>query len=187
MAAVTEPTVTYAEYLEAELRSQEKHEYLRGHVWAMAGGTLEHGRLAMAVGTALSIGLRGRPCVVLSSDVRVRIEETDRSTYPDVTVVCGTRKTASDDRDAVVNPTVIVEVLSDSTEAVDRGEKFAHYRRLADLREYVLVSQKEQRIELFRREADHWSLYEAGPGQWVELASLDVRLVVDEIYFDPLA
>ncbi len=179
--------MTYADYLTAERVAQVKHEYLRGQVWAMAGGTIEHGRLAMAIGNALSNALRGKPCVVLSSDVRVRIEATDRTTYPDVTVVCGPRAVSADDNDAIVNPVVLVEVLSDSTEADDRGEKFAHYRRLASLREYVLVSQHERRIEVFRREGDHWSLYEAAAGDTIQLGSIGAALVVDEIYFDPTA
>lgn len=133
----------------------------------------------------MSSALRGKPCVVLSSDVRVRIEATDRTTYPDVTVVCGPRAVAADDQDAIVNPVVLVEVLSDSTEADDRGEKVAHYRRLASLREYVLVSQHERRIEVFRREGDHWSLYEAAAGETIQLGSVGAVLVVDEIYFDP--
>jgi len=185
MSAVARTSMTYADYLTAERIAQVKHEYLRGQVWAMAGGTVEHGRLAMAVGSALSGALRGKPCVVLSSDVRVRIEATDRTTYPDVTVVCGPRAVAADDPDAIVNPVVLVEVLSDSTEADDRGEKFAHYRRLASLREYVLVSQRERRIEVFRREGDHWSLYEAAAGDTIELGSIGATLAVDEIYFDP--
>ena len=109
----------------------------------MAGGTPEHGRLAAALAGELRGKLRGRPCAVFSSDVRIRIAATDRTTYPDLSVVCGKRETAADDPDALVNPIVIVEVLSDSTEADDRGAKFAHYRRLESLREYVLVSQHE--------------------------------------------
>lgn len=185
MSAATGRHTTYAEYLEAERRSIEKHEYLRGRVWAMAGGTVEHGRLAAAVTIALGAALRGRPCVVLSSDVRVRVETTNRATYPDVSVVCGPPEPASDDRDAIVNPIVVVEVLSDTTEKDDRGEKFAHYRRLASLREYVLVAQEDRRIEVFRREGDHWSLFEAGPGGSIELTSIGATLVVDDIYFDP--
>lgn len=187
MSAAPRTLMTYAEYLAAEQHAPVKHEYLRGQVWAMAGGTVEHGRLAVAVSTALSNALRGKPCVVLSSDVRVRIESTDRATYPDVTVVCGPRVMATDDRDAIINPVVLVEVLSDSSEADDRGEKFAHYRRLPSLREYVLVSQRERRIEVFRREGDHWSLYEAGPMESIELTSIGATLAVDEIFFDPTA
>lgn len=187
MSAAARTLMTYAEYLAAERDAPVKHEFLHRQVWAMAGGSVEHGRLAVAVSTALSNALRGKPCVVFSSDVRVRIESTDRATYPDATVVCGPRATAPDDPDALINPVVLVKVLSDSTEADDRGEKFAHYRRLASLEEYVLVSQRERRIEVFRREGNHWSLYEAGPTESIELSSIGATLAVDEIYFDPTA
>jgi Uma2 family endonuclease len=179
--------MTYAEYLALERGSEVKHEYVNGQVYAMAGGTPDHGRLAMNVGRLLGAALAGKPCAVFSSDVRVRIESTGRSTYPDLTVVCGRLARAGDDADAIVNPIVLVEVLSDSTEASDRGDKFAHYRRLPSLREYVLVSQTTPRIEVFRRrEGGDWVLSEAGPGEAARLESIDVALPVDEVYHDPL-
>ncbi|GAC1581704.1 MAG: Uma2 family endonuclease [Polyangiales bacterium] len=179
--------MTYSDYLTAERRAEVRHEYLRGQVWAMAGGTIEHGRLASALAGELRSGLRGRPCAVFSSDVRIRVEATDRATYPDLSVACGKRETAKDDDDALTNPMIIVEVLSDSTEADDRGQKFAHYRQLTSLREYVLVSQHEPRIEVFRCESGRWALYEAGAHQSIRLESIDVELVVDEVFRDPLA
>jgi len=179
--------MTYAEYLELERSSDIKHEYLRGEVIALAGGTPEHSRLAANVIGELRTALSGRPCVVFTSDARVRIEATDRATYPDVTVVCERLEHAADDRDAITNPVVIVEVLSDQTEADDRGEKFAHYRRLASLREYVLVSQRTTRIEVYRRQGLAWVFSEAAAGQALALESLGVTLSVDEIYRDPLA
>jgi Uma2 family endonuclease len=183
MAAATR----YAEYVAAEAASDVKHEYLRGEIFAMAGGTPEHGRLAANVIREIGKALGSRPRVVFTSDVRVRIYATDRATYPDVSVICGAIEKAPDDPDAIVNPVVIVEVLSDSTEASDRGEKFAHYRHLASLREYVLVSQQAARIEVYRREERGWVLSEAGPGGAVRLASLDMNLSVDEVYRNPLA
>ena len=186
--APSSASLTYAEYLAREQRSDTKHEFLRGEAWAMAGGTPEHGRLAAALIRALGNALDGRPCVVYTSDVRVRISESDRSTYPDLSVVCGKRISAPEDPDAITNPVVLVEVLSDTTEAEDRGEKFAHYRRLASLREYVLVSQKAERIEVFRRDAEgRWTLYESGRGAAFELVSLGVSVSVDQLYRDPLA
>lgn len=181
------PMVTYAEYLARERTSGVKHEYLRGDVWAMAGGTPTHARLSMALGWSLRNRLQGKPCVPYSSDLRVRIESTDRATYPDLTVICGPEQAAADDPDAITNPTVIVEVLSETTERSDRGEKFAHYQRLATLREYVLVSQDSQRIEVFRREGSTWvlSIYEAGAT--VKLESLALEFPVSEIYALPSA
>jgi Uma2 family endonuclease len=180
--------ITYAEYLEAEQASTIKHEFLRGEVYAMAGGSPEHAALAAAIITELGIALRGQPCRVFSSDLRVRVDATDLSTYPDITVICGTLVRSELDPQAAINPILIVEVLSDSTEAYDRGEKFAHYRRLPSLREYLLVSQREPRLESYRRTATgEWMLSEAGAGQTLILASLDaVQLSTDLVYRDPL-
>lgn len=179
--------MSYAEYLVREAASPEKHEYLRGRAWAMAGGTIEHARLQVAIASELRAALAGRPCVVLGSDARVRIDATDRTTYPDASVVCGPRQHSPVDPHALTNPVVLVEVLSKETERDDRGEKFAHYRHLASLEEYVLVSQEERRIEVFRRSAEGWVLSEATAGQTIRLRALDLTLDVDAIYFDPAA
>lgn len=181
--------MTYAEYLLAEQSSETKHEYLRGEVYAMAGGTPTHAGLAMAVGVALSNALAERPCRVFSSDLRVRVEATDLSTYPDLTVVCGRFEGSATDPDAAINPVLIVEILSDSTEAYDRGEKFAHYRRIPSLREYVLVSQHRPRLEAYaQNDEGAWVLAEATAGETLELRSLPgVQLQTDAIYRDPLA
>ncbi len=179
--------MTYAEYLALEEASEGKHEYLRGEVWAMAGGTIEHSRLQAAVQGELRAALSGRPCNVFASDLRIRIEATDRTTYADAAVICGKPEHASADPHAATNPVVIVEVLSDSTEASDRGEKFAHYRHLASLQDYVLVSQKEPRIEVYHREGGRWVMTEALSGGVVEISSLQVSLRVDAVYHDPTA
>jgi Uma2 family endonuclease len=181
-------SMTYDEYVAAEAASECKHEWLRGEVFAMAGGTPEHAGLAAGMITQLGAVLRDRPCRVFSADLRVKVQATGLATYPDISVVCGKLETASDDAQAITNPTVLVEVLSDSTEAYDRGEKFAHYRRIPSLREYILVSQRERRIEVHRLNASgHWELHEAGAGESIELTSLGCRLAVDEVYRDPLA
>ena len=180
--------MTYAEYLVAEAASELRHEFLDGEVWAMAGGTAEHGRLSAAVIRELGAALRGKPCSIFTSDVRIRVLATGLSSYPDVTVVCGSLETAPEDEDAITNPVVLVEVLSDSTEAYDRGAKAAHYRQIPSLREYVFVSQDEQRIEVFRRvEAGRWEFLEARPGGSVELVSIGARLDASAVYANPLA
>lgn len=180
--------MTYAEYLAAEDKADMKHEYLRGEVFAMSGGTPEHAALTAAVIANLSRVLSGKPCRVYSSDLRVRIPETDLSTYPDVTIVCGKLETAKDDGNAAVNPTVIVEVLSPSTEGYDRGEKSAHYRRIASLKELVLVAQDRRSIEIYRRNAQaRWELaVEAGAGQRAELESVGAVLDVEALYANPI-
>ena len=178
----------YADYLAAERVSEVRHEFVNGRVYAMAGGTPEHGRLAANVARLVGNALLGKPCATFSSDVRVRILATGRSTYPDASVVCGKIERAPDDQDAITNPVVIFEVLSDSTEAGDRGDKFAHYRRLPSLREYVLISQSSARIEVYRHTNDgDWVLREANRGEAARIESLDLSLSVDEVYRDPFA
>ena len=181
-------TLTYAEYLAAEQVSSERHEFLDGEVYAMAGGMPEHAALSASVIAMLLAGLRGRPCRVYTSDLRVRVLATGLTTYPDISVVRGALETDVDDPHAIVNPVLLVEVLSDSTEAHDRGEKSAHYRHIPSLREYVLVSQRHRRIEVFRRnDAGRWELFEYEGGASAELASVGCALDVDEVYRDPLA
>lgn len=182
--------MTYADYVALERAAETKHEYVNGRVYAMAGGSPEHARLAQAIGAELRLALRGKPCATFSSDLRVRVEATGRATYPDVSIVCGQLVRASDDEDAVTNPAVIVEVLSESTESADRGEKWAHYQRIASLREYVLVSQTAARIEVYSRDDTQsalWHYREHGPGARVVMASLGVTIDVDAVYASPLA
>lgn len=183
--------MSYAEYLAFESTSETKHEFLDGEVFAMAGGTIQHAALSAAMISALTTALRNRPCRVLSSDGRVRAKATGFSTYPDVSVVCAKLEVDPDDEHGVLNPALVVEVLSDSTEAYDRGAKAAHYRRIPSLREYVLVSQREPLIEVYRRnERGNWELIaEARRGERAELASCGevIVLEVDAIYRDPLA
>jgi Uma2 family endonuclease len=178
--------MTYAEYCELEREAGVKHEYLRGEVFAMAGGTLEHGRLAARVNHLLSREFEGRPCSVFSSDVRVRIDATDLDTYPDASVVCGEPRTSEQDANALLNPSLVVEVLSDSTEAYDRGEKASHYRRCPSLKAYLLVAQNHSLMELQVRRVDgSWTLIEARPGERLVIEPLGVELAVDEVYRQP--
>lgn len=174
--------MSYAEYLAFEREAETKHEYVNGEVYAMAGGTPEHARLAARVMAQLLRALDDRPCEVFSSDLRVRIMATGRSTYPDVTVVCGRLDRAADDEHAVINPMLIVEVLSEGTESQDRGDKWRHYQRIESLQTYVLVSQDEPMVEVFRRAADAWRYQPAGPGQRLVLDDHGLTLDVDALY-----
>ena len=177
---------TYAEYLALERASDQKHEFLDGHIYAMAGGTPEHAGLCASVARLLGNSLAGKPCRIFSSDLRVRIVATGLSTYPDVTVVCGQLERPPEDRDAATNPIVLVEVLSDSTEEYDRGDKSGHYRRIESLRAYVLVSQKSRRIEVAVRNDDRsWTLREYTEGA-APIPPLDCALAVGEVYANPL-
>jgi Uma2 family endonuclease len=177
--------MAYREYLELEARSPEKHEYLRGEVWAMAGGTREHALYAMNFLRLVGDALAGRPCGAYGSDLRVRIDATDRTTYPDGIVICGPSTYSPEDPLAVTNPLLVLEVTSESSEADDRGAKFAHYRHLSSLKDYVLVSHREPRIEVYRRDTGFWAMTDAVAGQRVLLPSLEVTLEVDAVYFDP--
>jgi Uma2 family endonuclease len=188
MVDVARKRVTYAEYIAIANDSPVKYEYIAGEIVAMSGGTIAHGRLIGRVTDVLNRALDGTRCVVLPSDLRVRIRSAERSTYPDLHVVCGEIERDPDDDHAIVNPAVIVEILSDSTEDSDRTEKFAAYRRLRSLREYVLVSQRERRVEVYRRDSRRWYLDEYGPGERLALGSLAIELAielaVDELYID---
>lgn len=176
---------THAEYLAFEEVSERRHEFVDGVVRPIADSSPEHARLSAAVGAELGKALAGRPCEVFGCSLRIRIDKTNRTTYADVVVICGPEIHSELDRNAITNPTVIVEVLSPSTEASDRGEKWRHYQRLASLREYVLVSQDSPYIEVFRRNGDEWVLRTATAGQMLELPSHGVQIPVDAIYADP--
>jgi Uma2 family endonuclease len=177
--------VAYEEYLEAERSSLTKHEWLDGVVYAMAGGSLEHSRLAGNIHAALKNAFP--KCELFQSDAMLFVRATQLATYADVTVVCGEVEAQKVERngkvlgEALLNPTCIVEVLSDSTEEYDRGEKFAHYMRIPSLREYVLVSQDSVRIEVFRRpERGHWQHQEASAGESIHVLGAPVS--VDDVY-----
>ncbi len=172
--------VTFAEYIAAENASDRKHQLVNGEVFDMGGGTPEHAALIASVGGELCAQLHGRPCRPYASELRVGVD--DLVTYPDWSVVCGKLERHPEDAATILNPTVLVEVLSDSTEAYDRGEKAERYRRIPSLREYILVSQHRPHIELFRRTERGWTLLEAGKGQRLHLESIDCQLDVDAVY-----
>jgi Uma2 family endonuclease len=179
--------MTHAEYCAFEREAAVKHEYVAGEVFAMAGGSLEHGRLAGKLAQLLSNQLEGRPCRVLSADARVRIEAADADVYPDLSVICGPPRTAEADDHALLNPTLVVEILSNSTEGYDRGLKASYYRRIPSLQAYLLVAQGRPQLELQVRDAeDRWMIIEAGPGQRLSIAPLGVELEVDALYRDAL-
>ncbi|HSL84644.1 MAG TPA: Uma2 family endonuclease [Thermoanaerobaculia bacterium] len=174
---------TFREYLELEETSTVRHEFLEGEIYAMAGGTPEHAALTMSIGATLVTALRGGPCRVHSSDLRIRVRATGLATYPDVTVVCGPYETEPESRTTVTNPHVVVEVTSDSTEEYDRGKKLESYKQIAGLAAIVLVSHRERLIEVMERQDEGpWKRQEARRGGRARLATLDCDLVVDEIY-----
>ncbi|HEY3357668.1 MAG TPA: Uma2 family endonuclease [Polyangia bacterium] len=174
---------TFQQYLALDQVSNVKLEYSEGEIYAMAGGTPEHAALAMAAGSELVRQLEGRPCRAYSSDLRVRVLATGLGTYPDVTIVCGQPERDPEDKNTVINPTVLVEILSDATEAYDRGGKFDSYRQIPSLQEYVLISHRERLIEVFRRgPGGEWSRSEARSRASARLESIGGELDVDRVY-----
>ena len=182
----SQPTtfLTPAEYLELERRAEYKSEYFQGEMFAMAGASPRHGLIALNLGGELRQQLKQRPCRVYSSDVRLRVTPTGLYTYPDVMVVCGEPQFADDQKETVLNPAVIIEVLSPSTRDYDRGQKFQHYRTLPSLIEYLTVAQDAPHIEHYTRQPDNrWLLAEFGDqGQSVQLTSIHCVLPLAEIY-----
>jgi Uma2 family endonuclease len=181
-SAVAKKTWTTDEYLAWERASPQKHELFEGEVFAMAGASEEHNLIVANILRELGNLFRKRPCKVYPSDMRVKAP-TGLYTYPDVSAICGRPDFEDAELDTLLNPTVLFEVLSDSTELYDRGKKFASYRTIPSLKDYVLVSQDSVFVEHFTRQADGtWNLREVRSGQRLELASVEGVIEVDEIY-----
>ena|ERR1043165_3260995 len=175
--------MSWKTYLQLEEESNLKHEYRDGQMVAMSGGTRQHAHLAAAVIGMLHAQLRGSPCLVATSDLKIRVRATGLCTYPDVSVICGKAESDPDSNVVVLNPTVLVEVTSHSTEAYDRGEKLRHYLQIDSLRELVLVSHREKLIEVFRRGPDGgFARTEARTHMVARLESVKAELSVNSIY-----
>jgi Uma2 family endonuclease len=176
--------LTEAEYLALERAAEFKSEFYDGEMFAMAGGTAMHSLIATNIAGEVREKLKGGLCKAFTSDLRLKVETTGLFTYPDVSVVCGPLQFVPGTDDTVMNPTVIFEVLSDSTEAYDRGEKFQHYRQMPSLQEYVIVSQRLPRIEHFLRGRDgEWTIRTAeGKDASIGLPSLKIALELNEVF-----
>ncbi len=171
------------EYLAREEVSSVKHEYINGQVYAMAGASDAHVTISLNLASALRSYLRGSGCRVYMSDMKAHIETANTFYYPDVMVTCDARDQALPNHKKY--PCLIVEVLSESTEAFDRGDKFANYQQLPTLQEYILINQKRQRLECFRRNAEGlWVLHTYTQDSEIHLASIDFRTSIDSLYED---
>lgn len=175
---------SFREYLELEEVSNTKHEYFAGEIYAMAGGSPEHAALAVAVSGRLLATVRGGPCRVYSSDLRVRVTATGLATYPDVTVVCGDLEHDPDSSTTITNPTIVVEVLSPSTEEYDRGEKLEQYQQIPSLQACLLFSTDRRQVRVAQRGSDGWTMAELTTGDQIVVDALPVGLAVDAIYED---
>lgn len=180
----TSRRLTEAEYLEIERAAEFKSEFFDGEMFAMAGGTPQHSLIGTNLGREFGNRLANSRCVAYNADLRIKVMASGLCTYPDLSVICGPLQFAEGTDDTVVNPTALVEVLSSSTEAYDRGRKFEHYRQISTLQEYLLVSQTEPRIEQFVRQSDgRWLLNEAlGMEKKLELPSLKITIALSEIF-----
>lgn len=176
---------TVEEYLEFERNSELKHEFYQGEIFAMTGASGAHNLIAGNLFANLKVNLRGR-CQVFMSDMRVKVDATGLYTYPDVAVACPKAEFEGKARDTLVNPKLIVEVLSESTEKYDREEKFDHYQQIPSLQEYVLVSQDKHRVEVFFREDDgQWKYsYAKGADASLHFRSVDHQVTFEELYFE---
>lgn len=191
MAVISESTLRRAvltpeEYLAIERQAEYKHEYVAGSVVAMPGGSREHNLIVANLVRELGLQLKGRAGEVYPSDMRVWIPAARRYTYPDVSVVRGEPRFQGDRSDVLLNPTLVVEVLSPGTESYDRGEKFRHYRGVPSIEEYLLVLQAERAIERYARSAGggRWRRTDvANPSDVIELTSIGCALAMTEIYY----
>ena len=177
-------TMTEEEYLAFDRASDVKHEFFDGHVYAMAGASIAHGRIVNNTTVSLSVQFGDGPCEAITNDLRVRVAATRLNTFPDIVVLCHEPQITDDRKDTVTNPTLIIEVLSSSTEAHDRGEKWLHYQQIASLREYVLIAQAAPVIEQVVRQDDGTWRYMAtiGLDSAVTFASIDCTLPLAEVY-----
>lgn len=174
---------TPEEYLALERKAEYKSEYVNGEIYAMGGASLAHTTITLNIGALLLAQLRGRPCRVLTSEMRVKISATGSYVYPDVVVACGDIQFEDAEVDTLLNPTVIIEVLSPTTEAFDRGAKFGHYRQLPSVQEYLLIAQDRVSVERFSRQGDQWLLTEATDlGDTMQLASIGCELPLANVY-----
>ena len=184
MSAIPKRKITPKEYLEMERKAEFRSEYFDGKIFAMAGAKRRHNVVAWNIGGELREKLKNKNCEAYPADMRVFVPETGLYTYPDLVVVCGEPEFQDDVFDTLLNPILLIEVLSESTESYDRGKKFQHYRSIESLQEYVLVSQDEARIEKYVRHGDgFWFLTEAvGLDSEIEFISIESNIALAEVY-----
>ncbi len=182
--AAKEHYYTFEEYLALEEKAESKSEYHQGEIVSMAGASFEHNLIAGNIFNGLSNRLNDKPCYVIQSDLRLWIAQSERCTYPDIMVICGEPVFFKNRRDIITNPQIIIEVLSASTEKLDRGDKFRAYWQLDSLKEYALVDQYQMRVEYFRRVDEKiWELrIYTKADERLTLPALEVELPLSEIY-----
>jgi len=184
MSAQPRQYLTIDDYLTLERTSPQKHEYYAGEIFALAGGSVAHNLIATNITGMLYNQLRRRPCTVYASDLRVKIPATGLYTYPDIVLVCGELHFEDDHQDTLLNPMVIIEILSPSTENYDRGKKFQNYRTIPSFTDYLLVNQNNQYIEHYQRQSNYqWLLseYKTADAR-MHIVSIDCTVLLEEVY-----
>lgn len=184
MSAQPHEYLTVQQYFALEETAEMKHEYYRGSIYAMTGASARHNLIVANMIAMLHGQLRGSPCRVFPSDLRLKVEQTGLYTYPDISVICGTISFDEGRQDTVVNPTILIEVLSPSTENYDRGQKFEHYRTIRTLQEYIVVAQDRVHIEQYIRQDEHrWLLVDfLAVDQTVEIGAINCTLPLESVY-----
>lgn len=175
---------TSAEYLEFERQSEVKHELIDGEIFEMAGAVRKHNRISTNVLRLLDNQLLERECNVYGSDMRVKITSTGKYTYPDIVAVCGEEEFEDETQDTLINPQLIIEILSNSTEGYDRGAKFEYYQTIESFTEYVLITQEPFRVEQYvRKDKNEWTYFEfRQPEDILKLKSIDCEISLQNIY-----
>jgi|SRR5450755_223216 Uma2 family endonuclease len=185
MATEAKPFLTPEDYLRIERAAEYKSEYYQGEMFAMAGTTVAHSRIVMNVSAELVTALKGKSCQAFDSNLRVHVPATGLYTYPDVSAVCEKPQLLDKEADTLLNPILIVEVLSKSTQSYDRGDKFKNYRSIPSLREYLLIEQDQILVEQWFIKDGHWTLAEYNTlDAAITLVSLDIRLALADVYRD---
>jgi Uma2 family endonuclease len=186
MKTATYTTYSESDYLAYEAQSPVRHEYIAGEIFAMTGASIRHNVIAGNLFAELRTHLKGTPCRALIEGVKLRLRKEQSYFYPDVMVTCEDRLQELDSQQQIVEaPLVVIEILSPTTEATDRREKLRAYRTLPSLKEYLLVSQEQAQVEIYRRRGDiGWDIITYEPGDTVEIASLEIKLGMAEIYFE---
>lgn len=179
--------LTVAEYIQIEEDANQKYEYHDGRIYALAGGSLNHGLICGNIFGELRSGLRekGDECKAMTSEIKLYIQSENAFVYPDAMVVCGEINKSTKNRHAIINPIIIVEVLSKSTESYDRGDKFYKYRQIQSLQEYILIDQSKPQIEIYRRQNELWQITRvSGLDKSISIHSTGIEIKLSDIYQD---
>jgi Uma2 family endonuclease len=183
MGNLAHKKITVAKYFEIERESSEKHEYFEGELFAMAGGKKNHNLIISNLIAIFHGFFKNKQCVVYPSDMKVAIDKYSHYTYPDISLVCGTSEFVNETEDSLINPIVVIEVVSESTEKYDRGKKFQSYRMISSLKEYILVSTEYKKIEIFTRSDNNkWILSESDNSGIIKLNSIEYELKLEDVY-----